>query len=632
MSIAALVVSDSFAGPEAILNVQRPAADRNAPGKFGFGGEKNQEFMLNGKPFQIRGAEMHPQRIPREYWRHRIQAAKAMGLNTIAFYVFWNDIEQPDGSFDFKTGNRDIVHFIELCQEEGMWVLFRPGPYVCGEWDLGGMPHYQLKDPKAKLRTTENAEFMKAQTRYLEASAKVVKPYLIQNGGPVLMTQLENEYGSYQRKDPKYMQWLKDFWTAQGFGPFYTSDGAGEHYLKGVVLPGVAVGLDPGVNDAAWEVANKFNPEVPAFSSETYPGWLRHWGEGNWSPSPKTVDDVKWFMDKGRSFSLFVLHGGTNFGLTAGANNGGPGKYQPDLTSYDYGSPIDEHGRMDEHYTKMRDIIMAKVPKEANIPEPPKDIPSMEIPEFTPVLHAGLWENLPKPLGKKYTEAPYFELWGQNQGAAFYKTTIPAGAEETLQFQNLNDYAQVYVDGELVATLDRGKGEKTVVIPARKKSAALEVMVEAMGHINFTTDMETDRKGMHGSVKLGTKELKGWEVRPLPLSANPVNMVPKGKGELAKRHGAYFRAVVNIDNPQDTFLDMSRYTKGYLWVNGHNMGRFWNIGPQLRLYVPAPYLKKGENVIDVLDFHLAEPKPIRGMVERNKEPGKVETKNLDNQW
>lgn len=210
----------AWAGPEAVQNVQKPALSGGPPVVFGFGGEGNQEFMLNGKPFQIRGAEMHPQRIPREYWRHRIRTAKAMGLNTIAFYVFWNDHEQPDGSFDFKTGNRDLEGFLKLCQEEGMWVLFRPGPYACGEWDLGGLPHYLLKDPKAKLRTTEDAKFMKAQTRYLEAVARVAEPFLAKNGGPILMTQLENEYGSYQRKDRKYMEWLKAFWSRKGFGPF----------------------------------------------------------------------------------------------------------------------------------------------------------------------------------------------------------------------------------------------------------------------------------------------------------------------------------------------------------------------------------------------------------------------------
>ena len=468
--------------------------------------------------------------------------------------------------------------------------------------------------------------------RYLEAVARVAEPFLAKNGGPILMTQLENEYGSYQRKDRKYMEWLKAFWSRKGFGPFYTSDGAGEHFLKGVVLPDVAVGLDPGLNDGHWKVANKCNPGVPVFSSETYPGWLRHWGEGNWAPTPGVVNHVRWFMDKGRSFSLFVFHGGTNFGFSAGANNGGPGKYQPDLTSYDYGSPVDEQGRMNEYYAQMREIILEKLPPGAAVPEPPADIPAMEIPEFTPAVHAGLWENLPKPFRSKFPQPPYFEQWNQNQGIAVYSTAVPAGPPETLEFTNVNDYAQVYLDGELVGTLDRRLGQKSVKLPERRKPGTLEILVEAMGHINFHISMESDRKGVYGPVKLGTRELKNWTVRALPLKADSMVRAPKGKGPSQKREGAHFRAVVNIEEPQDTFLDMSRYVKGYVWVNGINVGRYWNVGPQLRLYVPAPFLKKGENVIDILDLHEKEPKPVRGMKERNKEPGKINTKNLDNQW
>lgn len=633
LGLMAMVASSAMAGVEAIKNTQKPVTgEEKVPVKFSWGGEKNQEFMVDGKPFQIRGAEIHPQRIPREYWRHRIQTAKAMGLNTIAFYTFWNDFERPDGSFDFKTGNRDIAAFIKLCQEEGMWVLFRPGPYVCGEWDLGGLPHYLLKDPKAKLRTTEDANFMKAQKRYLDAIAEVAKPFLAKNGGPILMTQLENEYGSYQRKDRKYMEWLLDYWTKKGFGPFYTSDGASEGHLRDVTLPGVAVGLDPGNSDAHWAVANKMNPDVPVFSSESYPGWLRHWGEGNWAPTPGIVNNVKWYMDTGKSFSLFVFHGGTNFGFTAGANNGGPGKYQPDLTSYDYGSPVDEHGRMNEYYTKMRDIILAKLPEDAKVPNPPEDIPSMEIPEFTPSVHAGLWEPLPSELKKTYAEAPYYEMWGQNQAIAIYKTSLPAGPEEKLQFENLNDYGMVYVNGECLGTLDRCKGERSINVPARSKPATLEVLVDAMGHINFHIDMEKDRKGIYGTVKLGDKELRNWKVRPMALKNTSIMNKEKGSGPSGKRLGAHFRAEINLDDPQDTFLDMSKYKRGYLWVNGVNMGRYWNIGPQLRLYVPATVLKKGKNVIDILDLHMTEPQPIRGMKERNKEPGKVQTENLNNQW
>lgn len=631
--LAAMVASAVWAGPEAITNTERPLPKKGTPVTFGYGGERNQEFMLNGKPFQIRGAEMHPQRIPREYWRHRIRMARAMGLNTVAFYTFWNDFEQPDGSFDFKTGNRDIGEFMKICQEEGMWVLFRPGPYVCGEWDFGGIPSYLLKDPKAKIRTTEDANFMKAQTRYLEAIAKVAEPYLARHGGPILMTQIENEYGSYQRKDRKYLEWLHDFWTKKGFGPFYMSDGASDYHLKDVVMPGVAIGLDPGLNDGAWNVANKHNPDVPVFSSETYPGWLRHWGEGNWQPTGRTVQDVQWFMDKGRSFSLFMFHGGTNFGFTAGANRNGNDPYQPDLTSYDYGSPVDEQGRPTQAYGKMRDIILKKLPAEAAVPQVPADIPSVELPEFTPVRHAGLWDNLPQTFSGTFDTPPYFEQWGQNQGIAIYKAELPAGPAEKLVMENVNDYAQVYLDGKLIGSLDRRLRQNSIDIPARTQNADLEILVEAMGHVNFHINMESDRKGLFGAVKLGNHDIKGWKVTPLPLDAAAVAKAPKGKTPAAStRAGAHFRAEIDITQPKDTFLDMSKYKKGYVWVNGVNMGRYWNIGPQLRLYIPAPYLKPGKNRIDIIDLYETEAKPLRGMPERNKEPGTVQTKNLNNAW
>lgn len=252
--------------PEAVLNVEKPAPSRGTPAVFKFGGEDNQEFMLNGKPFQIRGAEMHPQRIPREYWRHRIRTARAMGLNTIAFYVFWNDHEQPDGSFDFKTGNRDLAAFLKLCQEEGMWVLFRPGPYVCGEWDLGGLPHYLLKDPKAKLRTTEDAKFMKAPGPLSGSCGQSGGAVSGQKWRPHPDDPAGERIRQLPAQGPQVHGMAENVLDAEGIRPFYTSDGAGEHYLKGVTLPGVAVGLDPGLNDGHWKIANKCNPGRPCSS------------------------------------------------------------------------------------------------------------------------------------------------------------------------------------------------------------------------------------------------------------------------------------------------------------------------------------------------------------------------------
>lgn len=611
-----------------VMNQSRPDGKMH---QFSFGGKDGESFLLDGKPLQIRSGEMHPQRIPKEYWRQRIQMAKAMGLNTIAFYTMWNDFEQPDGSFDFKTDKRDIGGFMKICQEEGMWVLFRPGPYICGEWDFGGIPSRLLKDPKLKIRTLEDKRFMDAQEKYLRAIAPVAKPFLAAHGGPILMTQLENEYGSYGRNGREYMIWLRDFWTKQGFGPFYSSDGAGKRYLEKVTLPGVAVGLDPGKHEGAWTVARKYNPGVPIFSSETYPGWFRHWGEGNWRPT--NLEKVtKWYMETGKSFNFFVLHGGTNFGFTAGANNGGKGGYRADLTSYDYGSPIDEQGHATKEYWKLRKIIGDALAKNGTLPKPPAGPPSMEISDFTPKRLSGLWDLFPeaKPVS---ADAMWFEAWEQNQGLAVYSTTIPAGPATQFTYENMNDYGQVYLDGQLLKTIVRHKGGKKIVdIPARKKPASLEILVEGMGHINFHLDMERDRKGLFGKLKLGDQVLNDWNVAPLPLSSKRITSA-KTLATPSMRPGSHFRARIIIKGkPSDTFFDMAKQGKGMIWVNGHNLGRYWNIGPQLRLFCPASWLKSGENIIDIVDFELTKPRPIRGCKTRNYDMKNKATRNLDNEW
>ena len=318
-----------------------------------FGGKDRDEFLLDGKAVQIRAGELEPQRVPREYWRHRVRMCKAMGLNAISSYFAWNDFEQPDGSFDFKTANRDVAAFLSLCKEEGMWVLFRPGPYICGEWDFGGIPPRLLKDDVA-VRTMDPRYLAEAE-KYLSAIADVAEPFLAKNGGPIVLTQIENEYGSWPFKDIEYLRWVKDFWKKRGFGPFYMADGAGDRFLKDLIYPDpeIAVGFDPGMDEKDWSFAKKYNPGVPVLSAETYPGWLRHWGEGKWEPSDITKS-VKWFMEGRRSFCFFVAHGGTSFGFTAGANDGGEGGYEPDLTSYDYGAPIDEQGRPTKAYQGQR--------------------------------------------------------------------------------------------------------------------------------------------------------------------------------------------------------------------------------------------------------------------------------------
>lgn len=627
MSLLALMPLAAEAGVEAMKNLQQPVEGK--PAVLSFGGEGGREFMLDGVPFQIRSGEIHPQRVPRQHWRHRIRAAKAMGLNTIAFYTFWNALEQPDGSWDF-SGRNDIGAFIDMCQEEGMWVLFRPGPYVCGEWDLGGLPTYLLKDDETRLRYTGNAQFMEAQTRYLEKMAEIAIPRLSKNGGPILMVQLENEYGSYKSEHDEmaYIEWLKDFWEKKGAGPFYLSEGSSPHHLR-FVPEGVAVGLDPADNAWQMQTALRVAPGVPVFSSETYPGWLRHWGEGNWTPSRNALNSVRWYMKDGVSFNLFVLHGGTSFGLTAGANTNPDGtNFQPDLTSYDYGSPIGENGNLTKEYFEYRDIIKSALPDAAKLPEPVQPV-AMEVPAFTPRKVCAFHE-LQAPHRKGKSEHPMtLESLGQNQGIAIYNTILPAGPAATLHCTP-QDFALVYVDDQFIGTMDRRLNQRSIDLPERRKDAVLKVVVDTFGHVNFSKFMEKDRKGLIGKVSLGDKPLTGWRVSTIDLEKFLPRHAARARGT---EKGAYYRAEVELQNPIDTFLDMKDWQKGYVWVNGHLLGRYWNVGPQERLYCPGEFLKNGCNVIEVLDLFLSTDAPpaISGKKARNMEVHK-ETKSLNNQW
>ncbi|MBV5313347.1 MAG: beta-galactosidase [Prolixibacteraceae bacterium] len=568
------------------------------------------EFLLDGKPFQMISGEMHPARIPVEYWRHRIQMAKAMGCNTIAAYIFWNYHEVEPGVFDFQTGNHNIAQFIRIVQEEGMFLMLRPGPYVCAEWDFGGLPSYLLSIPDIKVRCMD-PRYTDAVERYIKTLALQVNDLQVTKGGPIVMVQVENEYGSYGN-DRTYMKWVQDVWKKCGIEvPFYTADGATPFMLEAGSLPDAAIGLDPGANAGNFEQATKVNPNVPSFCSELYPGWLTHWGE-KWQRPDTTelIKDVKWLMDNKKSFNFYVIHGGTNFGYWAGANAFSPTQYQPDVTSYDYDAPINEMGQATPKYDALRKVMAKYLPAKQKLPAVPLAMPVIEIPEINLSASASVWENLPAAIQSPQPKP--MEMFGQKGGFILYRTKLIGHKKGKLRITELHDYATVFVDGKYVGKLDRAKAENIIELPASTSAnPQLDILVEGMGRINFAEYM-IDRKGITDRVSLNGMTLMDWQIFTLPFDENYLQNLKFTSGE-ASRPGTFFKGEFELAATGDTYLDVSEWEKGVVWVNGHNLGRYWNIGPQKQLYCPAPWLKKGKNEIIIFDLHQLSPKPVKGV-------------------
>jgi beta-galactosidase len=575
--------------------------------KFGMEGD---HFVLDGKPFQIISGEMHYARIPREYWRDRLQKARAMGLNTISTYVFWNAHEPKPGVYDF-SGSLDAAAFIRMAQEEGLYVILRPGPYSCAEWDLGGFPAWLLADPNIVLRSTDE-KFLAPAEHWLKRLGQELAPLQLARGGPILAVQVENEYGSFG-KDKTYVKRIHDALFNAGFTDslLFTADGGDE--LPDGTLPGVHAAVNFGPGDARTEIPKlqKFRPGAPVFNSEYWDGWFDHWGNPHHSTDAnQQAQEIDWMLGQGYSINLYMFHGGTSFGFMSGANWDHK-IYEPDVTSYDYDSPVSESGALTKKYFAFRDVI-AKHRLGVAIPDPPAPLPVIEIPEFEVEKIAPLWGDSMFLLHQASLASSQYssdtitverprnmESFGQSYGYILYRTKLKSAVNGDLVLPGLRSYACVYVNLRLIGTLDRRKKQDRIQIHANAKDQ-LDILVEGTGRINFSTELRNERQGISGAVTIAGKELTGWEVRPLPmddfltLDFRPILSRPH-----PANGPAFYRGHFDLQILGDTFLDLRGWGKGVVWINGRALGRFWNVGPQQTLYLPAPWLKKGTNEIVV---------------------------------
>lgn len=570
-------------------------------------GWKGRDFLLDGKPFVIRGGEMHFSRVPREHWRDRLRMMKAMGLNTVGTYLFWNLHEPRPGEFDFG-GQNDIAAFVRIAQEEGLWVILRPGPYACAEWELGGFPSWLLKTPDLRIRTSD-PRYVAAATRFLGEVGKQLAPLQVAHGGPILMVQVENEYGSFGA-DHGYMGSIRDALRKAGFdGQLYTADGPTPQMLGGGTLPDVLSVVNFG-DDPAGSFAEfaKFRQNVPRMAGEYYPGWFDHWGEKHHTGDVGDIlKDIGWMLERDVSFSLYMFHGGTTFGFMNGANYSDKEPYQPDTTSYDYGAPLDEAGRPTPAYHALRELIGRHLKPGESLPEVPPSPPMIAIPRFKLDESAPLASLLGEPV--RATRPLTMEEMDQSYGFVWYRTRVPK-AKAMLEAGDVRDMALLYQAGKPLGKMDRRLGQRSIEVETNAEQP-LDVLVENMGRINYGSRLMDERKGLLDPVRFAGKPLLDWEMYRLPLDDLSKLEFTRDKPGAP----AFHRGTFTLRKLGDSFIDLRGWDRGHVWVNGHHLGRFWRIGPQQSLLVPAEWLKRGRNEVVVLELEGAGGGGVQGLAD-----------------
>ncbi len=566
------------------------------------------DFELDGRPVRLLSGALHYFRVHEAQWGHRLATLKAMGLNCVETYVPWNMHEPRPGELHDITA---LGRFLDAAHTAGLWAIVRPGPYICAEWDNGGLPYWLTAETGTRARTRDKTYLAHVERWFARLLPQVVSRQH-DRGGPVIMVQVENEYGSYG-SDQVYLGHLTELLRAHGVtAELFTSDGPEDHMLTGGSIPGVLATVNLGSRAReGFAVLRRHRPKGPLMCMEFWCGWFDHWGAEPVVRDPRdAADALREILECGASVNLYMAHGGTSFAGWAGANRGGSlhdGTLQPDVTSYDYDAPIDEHGRPTEKFRLFREVLAPYA--DAPLPDPPPPPPTLAAPAVVHFTDRVALDTLADGIGSPETEhavPPTFEDLGVDRGLVRYTVDIPGPREpHPLSVRGLRDRAVVHIDGlpAGVLTEDAPTLPEPIAGPAR-----VTLWTESLGRVSYGPRLG-EPKGITGGILHERQYVHGVRAVALPLTAftdpAPVRDLPADTGPLPGATGLH-RATLTLHDPGDADLELTNWGRGFAWVNGFCLGRYWGIGPQQSLYVPAPALREGANEVWVLEVEGAE--------------------------
>ena len=576
---------------------------------------KDKKFLMDGKPINIYSGAMHYFRTFPEYWEDRLTKLKLAGFNTVETYVCWNLHEPKPGEFCFE-GMLDIERFVKTAEKVGLYCIVRPGPYICAEWDFGGLPAWLLKDKNMQIRCNY-PDYTACVERFYRELLSRLAPLQMTKGGNIIAMQVENEYGSYGN-DKEYLAFIEKLMRDCGIDcELFTSDSNWKNMLSGGSLPHIYKVLNFGSKaKTAFNCLKDFPNDGPNMCGEFWCGWFDHWRDKHHTRNAADIaKEVKDFLDIDANFNFYMFHGGTNFGFTAGANFTPGCPYEPTVTSYDYCALLNEWGDYTPAYHEVRKLLCEKQGIEMGELPPSPELQSIGKVKLTE--GASLFENLDN-IGEKHRSAvpEGMEYYGQNFGMIYYETVLSGKYDMSpVSIKDVHDFGYVYFDGKQKAFIDRTKytvpnkfslknlilkkspEDNSVMMKALDGDRKIGVLVDTMGRVNYGARM-LDRKGI-SDIYIGNQRQMGFDVWTLPLD-NLENL--KYADTYDKNEPVFLKGTFKTDSKADCFVHLDGFEKGYVFVNGFNLGRFWAVGPQKSLYLPGALLKE-ENEIIVLSLN-----------------------------